>query len=450
MKICLEELEGILIVMLDFKMLENKQTKVAVVGLGYVGLPLAVGLAKKFDVIGFDINKDRIAMLNKGHDNTLEVEDDELKKSTATFTANAKYLKEAKVIIVAVPTPVDSYCTPDLSPVLGASRTVGQNMSKGCIVCYESTVYPGVTEDECVPVLEKESGLQFGKDFTVGYSPERINPGDKVNRLETICKVVAGSDEKTSDILVNLYGAIVTAGIHKAPTIKVAEACKVIENTQRDINIALMNELALIFNKMGIDTLDVLEASGTKWNFLPFRPGLVGGHCIGVDPYYLTYKAQELGYHPEIILAGRRINTGMGEYIASTCVKKLIESGRNVKGARVGILGFTFKENVPDIRNTRIMDVVNELKAFGVTPLVYDPVADAAEVQQEYDFALVELNELIMLDALMLAVPHSEFKSINPEQINKMFGSNPVTLLDIKSFWDRTSMNTAGFKLWRL
>ncbi len=436
--------------MLTYAMLENKETKVAVVGLGYVGLPLAVALAKKFDIIGFDINTHRVDMLNKGHDNTLEVEDSELAATSAIFTADPSKLQEAKVIIVAVPTPVDNHCTPDLSPVLGASRTVGKHMPKGCIVCYESTVYPGVTEDECVPVLEKESGLRFGKDFTVGYSPERINPGDKVNRLETICKVVAGSDAGTADILVALYGAVVTAGIHKAPTIKVAEACKVIENTQRDINIALMNELALIFNKMGIDTLDVLEASGTKWNFLPFRPGLVGGHCIGVDPYYLTYKAQELGYHPEIILAGRRINTGMGSYIASTCVKKLIEAGCNVKGARVGILGFTFKENVPDIRNTRIIDVVNELKDFGITPLVYDPVADTDEVMHEYHFALAKRGDLTQLDALMLAVPHEEFKAIDTTEIKSMFAGNCVTLLDIKSFWHRESMASAGFTLWRL
>ncbi len=436
--------------MTTYTMLENKETKVAVVGLGYVGLPLAVSLARKFDVVGFDINKARVDMLTQGHDNTLEVEDQELAATTATFSADPQCLQQAQVIIVAVPTPVDNHCTPDLRPVLGASRTVGKHMPKGCIVCYESTVYPGVTEDECIPVLEQESGMIFGKDFTVGYSPERINPGDKVNRLETICKVVAGSDENTADILVQLYGAIVTAGIHKAPTIKVAEACKVIENTQRDINIALMNELALIFNKMDIDTLDVLQASGTKWNFLPFRPGLVGGHCIGVDPYYLTYKAQELGYHPEVILAGRRINSGMGKYIASTCVKKLIEVGSSVKNARVGILGFTFKENVPDIRNTRIIDIVEELKEFGIIPLVYDPVADSTEVHEEYGFNLAPKESLQDLDALMLAVPHEVFTSISPEHIQSMFGNKPVTLLDIKSFWDRQSMQKAGFSLWRL
>ncbi len=436
--------------MLTYEMLENKETKVAVVGLGYVGLPLTISLAKKFDVIGFDINAERVAMLNKGQDITLEVEESELCSTTAQFTCDATLLKQAHVIIVAVPTPVDDHCTPDLRPVLGASKSVGQNMPKHCIVCYESTVYPGVTEEECIPVLERESGLTFGQDFTVGYSPERINPGDKVNRLESICKVVAGSDDATADILVKLYGAIITAGIHKAPTIKVAEACKVIENTQRDINIALINELALIFNKMDIDTLDVLQASGTKWNFLPFRPGLVGGHCIGVDPYYLTYKAQEIGYHPEIILAGRRINSGMGKYIASTCVKKLIEADHGVKNARVGILGFTFKENVPDIRNTRVIDIVQELKEFGIEALVYDPVAHADEVKDEYQFDLTPLEHMSKLDALILAVPHEEFKNFGVAKIQNMFGDNTVTLLDIKSFWDRDAMTKAGFNLWRL
>ncbi len=436
--------------MANYLELENKEKKIAVIGLGYVGLPLTISLARKFDVLGFDINEHRVAMLNKGIDSTLEVESSELSSTTAKFTADPKKLQEAQVIIIAVPTPVDKHCTPDLGPVLGASKIVGQNMTKGCIVCYESTVYPGVTEDECVPVLEKESKLTYGKDFTVGYSPERINPGDKINRFENICKVVAGSDEDTAELLVKLYGAVVVAGIHKAPTIKVAEACKVIENTQRDINIALMNELALIFNKMDIDTLDVLEASGTKWNFLPFRPGLVGGHCIGVDPYYLTYKAQEIGYHPEVILAGRRINSGMGKYIASTCVKKLIEGGSSVKNARVGILGFTFKENVPDTRNTRIIDIIEELKEFGIIPLVHDPVADTAEVEEEYSFSLHSMEELQNLDAIIFAVPHKEFQTIQPQQIQNMFAGKTVNILDIKSVLDRKSMLEAGFNLWRL
>ncbi len=436
--------------MISYETIAKRKAKVAVVGLGYVGLPLTVSLAHKYDIIGFDINQERIEMLNNGIDNTQEIEKNDLIACTATFTSDPLTLQHAKIIIVAVPTPIDNHLTPDLTAMRNASRVVGQNMPRGCIVCYESTVYPGVTEDECVPILEQESGMILGKGFSVGYSPERINPGDKVNRLETICKVVAGSDQETLDTLAKLYGAVVKAGIHKAPSIKVAEASKVIENTQRDINIALINELALIFNKMGIDTLDVLEASGTKWNFLPFRPGLVGGHCIGVDPYYLTYKAQELGYHPEIILAGRRINTNMGKYIASTCVKKLIETDRNVKKARVGILGFTFKEDVPDIRNTRVVDIVEELKEFGIQTLVHDPVADHQETLYEYNLELQPMSELCNLDALILAVPHKEFYNINVEQIKSFFGDNPVNLIDIKSFWRKEDMLKADFNLWRL
>ncbi len=428
----------------------NANTKVAVVGLGYVGLPLAVSLAHKFSVLGFDIQEKRVEMLNKGHDVTHEVSDTDLSASTAKFSCDPKDLSDAQIIIVAVPTPVDEHRTPDLRPIIGASRTVGKYMQKGCIVCYESTVYPGVTEDECIPILEQESGLSFGKDFTVGYSPERINPGDKVHRLETICKIVAGSDAKTLDILAELYGAIVTAGIHKASSIKVAEAAKVIENTQRDINIALVNELALIFERMNIDTLEVLEAAGTKWNFLPFRPGLVGGHCIGVDPYYLTYKAQELGYNPEIILAGRRINDAMGKYIAETCVKKLIAADCKVKGARVGILGFTFKENVPDIRNTRVVDIVAELQGFGIDTLVHDPSADLGEAMHEYNQELVPLEALTNLDAIILAVGHEAFKQIGIEDLRKMFNNKPVILLDIKGFCDKAQMLEAGFSFWRL
>ncbi len=428
----------------------DKNTKIAVVGLGYVGLPLAVSLAREFSVLGFDIQTKRVEMLNQGHDATHEVSDTDLAASTATFSSNPEDLKDAKVIIVAVPTPVDDHRVPDLRPIIGASRTVGKYMSKGCIVCYESTVYPGVTEDECIPILEQESGLSFGADFSVGYSPERINPGDKVHRLETICKVVAGSDEQTLNILAALYGSIVTAGIHKASSIKVAEAAKVIENTQRDINIALINELALIFERMNIDTLEVLEAAGTKWNFLPFRPGLVGGHCIGVDPYYLTYKAQELGYNPEIILAGRRINDDMGKYIAETCVKKLIAADCKVKGSRVGILGFTFKENVPDIRNTRVVDIVKELQDYGIKTLVHDPNANADEVMHEYAQEIVPFEALAELDALILAVGHEAFKSIGTDQLRQMFAGKEVILLDIKGFCDKKQMLDAGFTFWRL
>ena len=436
--------------MVSLDALRQGTSAVAVVGLGYVGLPLAVALARHFDVIGFDVNSARVEALRQGHDATREVDGAELAACKALFTDDPEQLRRAAVIIVAVPTPVDDHRRPDLSPVRAASRTVGRHMSRGCVVCYESTVYPGVTEEECPPILEAESGLRFPQDFTLGYSPERINPGDKVHRLETIRKIVSGSDEPTADLLAQVYGSVVAAGIHRASSIKVAEAAKVIENTQRDINIALMNELAIIFNKLGIDTLEVLEAAGSKWNFLPFRPGLVGGHCIGVDPYYLTYKAEEIGCHPEVILSGRRINDGMGKFVAETCVKRLIESDRRVKGARVGILGFTFKENVPDIRNTRVVDIVAELKEYGVTPLVYDPEADPAEALHEYGQELLPLSALSRLDALILAVAHDSFRSLTPDAIAAMFETQPVSLMDIKGFWDKHALREAGFDLWRL
>ena len=436
--------------MVSFDSLLQKKSSIAVVGLGYVGLPLAVALSRHFDVIGFDINAARIGALNKGHDATNEVEDTALACCTVRFTSNATELDKAGIIIVAVPTPVDSHRTPDLTPVISASRTVGRHMSKGCVVCYESTVYPGVTEDECIPLLAQESDLRFPEDFTVGYSPERINPGDKVHRLEAIRKVVSGSDAATADLLVLVYGAVVTAGIHRASCIKVAEAAKVIENTQRDINIALMNELALISDRLGIDTLEVLEAAGSKWNFLPFRPGLVGGHCIGVDPYYLTYKAEEIGCHPEVILAGRRINDGMGKYVAEICIKRLINADRCVSGARVGILGFTFKENVPDIRNTRVVDIIAELREYGISVLIHDPEADPAEAMREYGQELLPLDALKDLVALILAVPHEEFKALGVDALKAMFSGKPVTLIDIKSFWNKRAMLDAGFALWRL
>ena len=436
--------------MVLFEELLDKKSSVAVVGLGYVGLPLAVALSRHFDVIGFDINVARVEALTKGHDSTNEVDDASLAASSTRFTNDAAELGKAGVIIVAVPTPVDSHRTPDLTPVVGASRTVGRHMPKGCVVCYESTVYPGVTEDECIPLLIKESGMNFPTDFTVGYSPERINPGDKVHRLETIRKIVSGSDEATADLLIKMYGAVVTAGIHRASCIKVAEAAKVIENTQRDINIALMNELALIFNRLGIDTLEVLEAAGSKWNFLPFRPGLVGGHCIGVDPYYLTYKAEEIGCHPEVILAGRRINDGMGKYVAEACVKRLINADKHVKGARVGLLGFTFKENVPDIRNTRVVDIIAELKEYGITALVHDPEADAAEAMREYGQNLLPMSDLNNLDMLIMAVSHESYRQLSPAVIRSMFVEDKVLLMDIKGFWNKQEMLDAGFDLWRL
>ena len=438
-------------IMVTIEQLRRKEASLAVIGLGYVGLPLAVALARQFRVIGFDINRDRVAALHAGHDATREVSDADLAATDIHFTSEAPALAEASVIIAAVPTPIDAHRNPDLTPVLDASRSAGRHMRRGCVVVYESTVYPGVTEEVCVPVLERESGLICGRDFTVGYSPERINPGDKVHTLETITKVVSGSDAATLDLLAAVYGSIVRAGIHKAPSIKVAEAAKVIENTQRDINIALMNELSLIFSRMDIDTQAVLEAAGTKWNFLPFRPGLVGGHCIGVDPYYLTFKAQELGYHPEVILAGRRINDSMGKVVAEHCVKQLLRQKLGVAGARVGILGFTFKEDVPDLRNTRVVDIIRELKEYNILPLVHDPLADAAEALREYGQDLVPLEALCDLDALLLAVGHQKFHALDPARLGRCFkpGRRPL-LLDVKNFWNKTAMLERGYIHWSL
>lgn len=364
--------------------------RIVVIGLGYVGLPLAIELAKYFPTVGFDINQKRIEILKSGKDPNGEVPDEILKASTLEVTYDPEAISSADIVIVAVPTPVDSHNIPDLTPLVKASETVGKSLKKGAIVCYESTVYPGATEEECVPVLERESGLKWKEDFHVGYSPERINPGDKVHTFATITKVVSGDDQETCDILADIYGTAVKAGIHKAASIKVAEAAKVIENTQRDINIALMNELKVIFDKMGISTNDVLAAAGTKWNFLKFEPGLVGGHCIGVDPYYLAYKAEEIGHHPEIIKAGRRINDAMGKYFAQQFIKQLIHSGKATKDAKILICGLTFKENVPDIRNTRVVDIISALKEFGLEVQVWDPVAERDEVEAEYGISLVE------------------------------------------------------------
>lgn len=437
--------------MVTFEALQQGKETLAVVGLGYVGLPLAVALSRHMKVLGFDISAPRIKELQDGHDRTREVDDVKLQAADVRYTCDPADLKEAAVIIVAVPTPIDDHRSPDLTPVVGASKTVGQHMSKGCVVVYESTVYPGLTEEICVPILERESGLTFGKDFTIGYSPERINPGDKVHTLETITKIVSGSDEPTADLLVKVYGSVVTAGIHRASSIKVAEAAKVIENTQRDLNIALMNELAIIFGRLGIDTLEVLEAAGSKWNFLPFRPGLVGGHCIGVDPYYLTYKAEELGFHPEVILAGRRINDNMGKYVAECVVKRLIKSGRVISGARVGIFGFTFKENVPDLRNTRVVDVIRELEDYGVQVLVSDAEADPAEAMHEYGQTLLPQEELRDLDAFILTVSHSAYKALTPEKIKSLFAQpDKAVVLDVKSFFDPAAMSGAGIDYWRL
>ena len=436
-----------------FEKIKNKEEKISLVGLGYVGMPIAVAFAKKADVIGFDISKEKVELYKKGVDPTKEVGDDVIKATTVEFTADETKLKEAKFHIVAVPTPVNSDHTPDLRPVESASRTVGRNLTEGSIVVFESTVYPGVTEDICIPILEKESGLKCGIDFKVGYSPERINPGDKVHRLETIVKVVAGMDEESLDDIAKVYELVVDAGVHRAASIKVAEAAKVIENSQRDINIAFMNELSIIFNKMDIDTNEVLEAAGTKWNFLKFSPGLVGGHCIGVDPYYLTYKAEQMGYHSQIILSGRRINDDMGKYVVENLVKNLIKADVPVKDAKVAILGFTFKENCPDTRNTRVIDIVNELKEYGIAPMIADPEADAEEANHEYGITFNSIEEVNQMDAVIVAVGHDQFMNLEQNDFNKMFkqaeNGNKV-LLDIKGVLNRKEYEAAGYRYWRL
>jgi UDP-N-acetyl-D-galactosamine dehydrogenase len=437
--------------MTSLEELRAGRAKIAVVGLGYVGLPLAVALSKHFPVIGFDIARKRVDELAAGADRTGEVLPEDLRGARVDYTCEPARLQEASVVIVAVPTPIDEHRSPDLRPVVGATRTVGANLKPGAVVVYESTVYPGLTEEVCVPLLEQGSGLKCGRDFSVGYSPERINPGDRAHTLATIVKVVAGMDAATADLLAGVYGAVVTAGVYRASSIKVAEAAKVIENTQRDLNIALMNELAMIFERMGIDTLEVLEAAGTKWNFLHFRPGLVGGHCIGVDPYYLTFKAQDLGFAPRVILAGRAINDGMGRFIAETCVKKLIAADLKVKGARVGVLGFTFKENVPDLRNTRVIDVVRELSEYGIVPVVHDPMADYDEAKREYGITLAPLDALRGLDALILAVSHAQYASLGLEELRGWFKDSAAPLLiDVKGFFDPAATRAAGFRLWRL
>lgn len=427
-----------------------KEEKISLVGLGYVGMPIAVAFAKKVDVIGYDLNAKKIELYKSGIDPTNEVGNEVIANTTVEFTSDETKLKEAKFHIVAVPTPVNDDHTPDLTPVEGASTIVGRNLTKGSIVVYESTVYPGVTEDVCIPILEKESGLKCGVDFKVGYSPERINPGDKVHRLETIVKIVSGMDEESLDEIAKVYELVVEAGVHRASCIKVAEAAKVIENSQRDINIAFMNELSIIFNKMGIDTKSVLEAAGTKWNFLKFFPGLVGGHCIGVDPYYLTYKAEMMGYHSQIILAGRRINDDMGKYVAENVVKNLISADKAVKSAKVAILGFTFKENCPDTRNTRIIDIVNELKEYGITPVIADPEADADEAKWLYGIEFVDMNTIKDMDAVILAVAHDSFSSLSMADMDKFFGEGKKVLLDIKGLLNRKEYEDAGYSYWRL
>lgn len=409
--------------------------KIAVFGLGYVGLPLALGFAKKLPhVYGFDVNADRVAELRRAYDRTRETDEQELKSTTLRITSDINDLKDVDIFIVAVPTPINDNKQPDLFFVNSASMTIAKTMKKGAIVVFESTVYPGVTEEICGSVIAEESGMTQGVDFHLGYSPERINPGDKEHTLEKIIKVVAGDAPEITDVLAALYGSVVTAGIHKAPSIKVAEAAKVIENAQRDLNIAFMNELAIIFEKIGIRTKDVLDAAGTKWNFLKFTPGLVGGHCIGVDPYYLTSMAESLGYHPEVILSGRRINDGMGAFIAQKAVKMMIGQGASMRDAKVGILGLTFKENVPDIRNSRVPDIIRELKQFGVSPLIHDPMADVKEVHEEYGLTLSNLIDFSNLDALIFAVPHREYVSWSAGEYRKMMKSAGV-FVDVKAIF---------------
>jgi UDP-N-acetyl-D-glucosamine/UDP-N-acetyl-D-galactosamine dehydrogenase len=454
-----------------YEKIVHKVDKVSVIGLGYVGMPIAVAFARKVDVIGFDVNKQKIDLYKNGVDPTKEVGNEVIRNTTVEFTSDESKLREAKFHIVAVPTPVKQDRTPDLAPIESASRTLGRNLTKGSIVVFESTVYPGVTEETCVPILEEESGLRCGEDFKVGYSPERINPGDQQHRLETIIKVVSGMDKETLDIVAKVYELVVEAGVYKAESIKVAEAAKVIENSQRDINIAFMNELSIIFNKMGIDTKAVLEAAGTKWNFLKFTPGLVGGHCIGVDPYYLTYKAEQIGYHSQIILSGRKINDDMGKYVAENTVKQMIRANKQINSSTVAIFGITFKENCPDVRNTKVIEVIRELEEYGVEVKVVDPIADKEDLWHEYRLNLCGKEQVRNVDAVIFAVPHDEFKDINLEQIKEMFGNkehvviNEVAaasesgvasvekdcvMIDIKGMFNRQEAEQKGFLYWRL
>jgi UDP-N-acetyl-D-galactosamine dehydrogenase len=429
----------------------NRQKKIAVIGLGYVGLPIAVAFARKTEVIGFDVSQSKIEAYRSGIDATGDVGNDVLKATTAYFTSDERKLGEASFYIVAVPTPVQGGNVPDLKYLQGASQTVGRNLAKGSIVVFESTVYPGVTEEICVPILEAESGLTCGVDFKIGYSPERINPGDKVHRLENITKIVSGMDEETLDIVARTYGLIIEAGVYRAESIKVAEAAKVIENAQRDINIAFMNELSMLFNNMGINTKAVLQAAGTKWNFLPFTPGLVGGHCIGIDPYYLTYKAEDTGYHSKIILAGRHINDGMGKYVAQQIIKKLVKQKENINTAKIGFLGLSYKENSTDIRNTKVTDIIHELEEYGMTTLVADPNVDKHQVHAEYGIELTELDDLQGLNVVVVAVPHSQFAQMDVKDFDKLFHTGRRKLIiDIKGMYDKREFERNGYDYWSL
>ena len=423
--------------------------KISVIGLGYVGLPVAVAFGKSARVVGFDVNAQRIRELQSGEDRTLEVEPNDLRGAEILFTDQLDDLREADFHIVAVPTPINEAKQPELAPLLRASETVGKVLKRGDIVVYESTVYPGCTEDDCIPILELESGLRFGEDFGVGYSPERINPGDKEHTFTKIKKVVSGSSPEVCEIIAETYSSVVTAGVHRAPSIKVAEAAKVIENAQRDLNIAFVNELALIFDRLGIDTRDVLEAAGTKWNFLPFRPGLVGGHCIGVDPYYLTHRAERAGYHPQVILAGRRINDEMGTFVARRTVQELAQVGKGAVGAKVLVLGLTFKEDCPDLRNSRVPDIIAELKAYGGDVYVHDPFCDAVEAREEYGVVLTDLKNIPAADAVVLAVAHRPFRTLAPQEWQNLLSENAV-VVDVKGSAPRLELEEAGVRVWRL
>lgn len=436
--------------MINAEDLIQKKEKVCIIGLGYVGLPLAVSFAKHFDVIGFDINQVRINELRLGIDRTMEVSEEDLKSPNLYFTANEAHIKECKFIIIAVPTPVNKYKVPDLDYVFKASSTVGRNLQKDSIVVYESTVYPGLTEEECIPILERESGLKWKKDFNVGYSPERINPGDKIHTFENILKVVSGDTEESLELIAKVYATVVKAGIFKAKSIKVAEAAKVIENTQRDINIALMNELSMIFHEMNIDTKDVLEAAKTKWNFLNFEPGLVGGHCISVDPYYLTFKAQSLGYHPEIILAGRRVNDNMPMFIVQNLLKLLIKAKKQVQNSKVLIMGLSFKENIPDIRNTKVIDIYKELIDFGIYTYIYDPYVHKNEAFKEYGIELInDPRSFSVYDAIIIAVKHNVFFEYDFKFYKKIL-ANPPIMIDIKNIYPKEKAIKEGFIYWSL
>ena len=438
----------------NYKKLLNNETNLSVIGLGYVGMPLGVAFAKKINVIGFDNNPEKIKLYHKGIDPTFEVGDDAIQSTTMQFTDDSNRLKDALFHVVAVPTPINQDKTPNLNPVTSATRTLGKNLSKGSIVVYESTVYPGVTEDVCIPILEEESGLKHGEDFIVGYSPERINPGDKVNTLEKIVKIVAASDNNYLEEIAKVYELIIEAGVHRAPSIKVAEAAKVVENSQRDINIAFMNELALVFDRMGIDSHDVIEAMNTKWNALGFTPGLVGGHCIGVDPYYFVYEAENLGYHSQIILNGRQINDGMGEFIADKVIKQLVVTEKNPAKSNVVLLGLTFKEHTPDTRNTRVVDIIERLEEYNISPLIVDPWADEAEAKNEYGIELTDLSEINNADAVILTVGHDEFRSLSLAEIDSLFkdelNNSEKIIIDVKSVLDNEFLVDEGYNFWRL